>query len=79
MLYQALSKNSQEECRATNKVHRELQQKYSKITGVPIEPEELTPLIDEIMKMDDIWYVICPGSGGYDAIFVLGGKDSEVE
>ena len=31
------------------------------------------------MKIDDIWYVICPGSGGYNAIFVLGGKDSKVE
>lgn len=29
------------------------------------------------MEIEDLLYAICPGSGGYDAIFVLSLKDVE--
>jgi phosphomevalonate kinase len=42
---------------------------------VPIEPEDLTPLIDNFCSVQGVIYAICPGSGGYDAIFVLSVKN----
>jgi phosphomevalonate kinase len=36
-----------------------------------VEPKELTPLIDSILDIQEVLYAICPGSGGYDAIFVM--------
>lgn len=54
--------------RALNKRHRALQQRYSGLTEVEIEPQELRGLMDDLSQFEDTAYVICPGSGGYDAI-----------
>lgn len=35
----------------------------------------MSPLIDKIIELPEICYAICPGSGGYDAIFILAVKD----
>lgn len=61
--------------RNINQRYRNLQQKYTAITGVPIEPTDLTPLINSITSIDGTVYAVCPGSGGYDAIFVLAELD----
>ena len=36
-----------------------------------MEPPELTSLLDAIVALEGVIYCLCPGSGGYDAIFVL--------
>lgn len=28
-------------------------------------------MINDLMKQEGVLYVICPGSGGYDALFML--------
>jgi phosphomevalonate kinase len=38
---------------------------------VAVEPRELSPLLDEIAQLQGVAYCLCPGSGGYDAVFVL--------
>lgn len=39
--------------------------------GVPVEPTELTGLLDETAALPGVFATGCPGAGGYDAIFAL--------
>lgn len=39
--------------------------------GVPVEPTELTGLLDETASLPGVFATGCPGAGGYDAIFAL--------
>jgi phosphomevalonate kinase len=57
--------------REINKAYRVFLQKYSTLTGIPVEPAEFRSFLDQICSIDAVLYAICPGSGGYDAIFVL--------
>ena len=59
-----------------NQQYREFIKKYTQITQIPVEPIELSPLIDKISAIQGVCYCLCPGSGGYDAIFVLGMAES---
>ena len=45
--------------------------KISEESKVDIEPGILTPLLDNLIKLDDIIYAICPGAGGYDSIIIM--------
>jgi phosphomevalonate kinase len=54
-----------------NNRHRILQQKFSKLTKVEIEPEDLRTLLDNLQHINNVVYVICPGSGGFDAICII--------
>ena len=78
-LHKALSEGNKQKCRTLNTRHRILQQKYSQLTGIPIEPQDLTPFIDSVSEIENVWYAICPGSGGYDAVFVLGEEEEKIE
>ncbi len=53
---------------------RALVQAISKASGVDIEPESSTVVIDEILKVEGICCAGAPGAGGYDAIYALGLK-----
>jgi phosphomevalonate kinase len=37
-----------------------------------VEPEEFEGFLNELMEDKNLFYVICPGSGGFDALFMLG-------
>ena len=51
--------------------YRAILREISKESKVDIEPQILTPLLDELIKSDKIIYAICPGAGGYDSIFII--------
>ena len=51
--------------------YRIILRKISEESKVDIEPEILTPLLDNLIKLDDIIYAICPGAGGYDSIIIM--------
>ncbi|CAO3642840.1 unnamed protein product [Cunninghamella blakesleeana] len=50
---------------------RQLLQKMSLATGVPIEPSEQTQLLDQCMEVPGTIMAGVPGAGGYDAIFCI--------
>lgn len=56
---------------------RKLIREMSKRSGVPIEPEEQTRLLDEVTAgVEGVYGGVVPGAGGYDAIVLLV-RDSE--
>ena len=51
---------------------RERIREMGKLSGVPIEPEEQTELLDAVTKgVDGVVGGVVPGAGGYDAIVLL--------
>ncbi|ORX47469.1 Phosphomevalonate kinase [Hesseltinella vesiculosa] len=50
---------------------RQLLQKMSTLTDVPIEPSEQTELLDRCMAVPGTLMAGVPGAGGYDAIFCV--------
>lgn len=46
-------------------------QQIGKASGVPIEPESQTQLLDATMNMEGVLLAGVPGAGGYDAIFAI--------
>ncbi|KAI8059903.1 phosphomevalonate kinase [Gongronella butleri] len=50
---------------------RQLLQKMSALTDVPIEPSEQTVLLDQCMDVPGTLMAGVPGAGGYDAIFCI--------
>ena len=51
--------------------YRTFLRKINEESKVDIEPKILTPLLDNLIKLDDIIYAICPGAGGYDSIIIM--------
>ena len=51
--------------------YRTILRKISEESKVDIEPTILTPLLDDLIKLDNIIYAICPGAGGYDSIIIM--------
>lgn len=62
-----------------NKEYRTFLQEYSALTGVPVEPPEFKTFLDQLCSIQNVVYAICPGSGGYDAIFVLSSAQTKPE
>jgi phosphomevalonate kinase len=50
---------------------RETVRQVSRDSGVPVEPETLTPLLDATRDVPGCVIAGCPGAGGEDAIFAL--------
>ena len=48
-------------------------------SGVPIEPQSQTELIDASLKVDGVLISGVPGAGGYDAIFCIVVDDGDDE
>ena len=44
-----------------------------------MEPLEFNRLLDEISSLEGVAYCLCPGSGGYDAIFILALPDPSAQ
>ena len=51
--------------------YRSILRKLSEESKVDIEPNILTPLLDDLINLNDIIYAICPGAGGYDSIIIM--------
>ena len=51
--------------------YRTILRKITEESKVDIEPKILTPLLDSLIKLEDIIYAICPGAGGYDSIIIM--------
>ena len=59
-------------CISIRKLLRELSVK----TGVPIEPEKSTLLLDKLLDLSYVYYAAIPGAGGDDAILLICEKGS---
>lgn len=56
---------------------RELIRKMGTESGVPIEPESQTELLDALESVEGVYAGVVPGAGGFDALALLVKDDSE--
>lgn len=56
---------------------RELVRAMGAQSGVPIEPESQTELIDALSKVEGVYGGVVPGAGGFDAVAILVKDDGE--
>ena len=56
---------------------RELVRRMGAESGVPIEPESQTELIDALSAVEGVFGGVVPGAGGFDAVAVLMRDDRE--
>ena len=56
---------------------RELVRKMGAESGVPIEPDSQTELLDGLSKVEGVYGGVVPGAGGYDAVSLLVKDDEE--
>ncbi|KAK0641479.1 phosphomevalonate kinase [Cercophora newfieldiana] len=68
-----------EEVRGAVKGVRELVRKMGVESGVPIEPESQTELLDALEGVEGVYGGVVPGAGGYDALALLVKDDRETE
>jgi len=77
-----LARNETEDDYATLKQilskDRRLVREMSKESGVPIEPEAQTKLLDACSELEGVIGGVTPGAGGYDADVLLVKDDAEV-
>lgn len=54
--------------------YRKIFKQIGNDAGCSTEPDSITPFLDKLLlNNDDIYYAICPGAGGYDAICIITG------
>ena len=58
--------------------YRSILRKISEESKVDIEPNILTPLLDDLINLNDIIYAICPGAGGYDSIIIMAKENTNI-
>ncbi|ROT41894.1 phosphomevalonate kinase [Sodiomyces alkalinus F11] len=58
---------------------RELVREMGTASGVPIEPESQTELLDALGEVDGVFGGVVPGAGGFDALALLMRDDEETE
>jgi len=56
---------------------RQLIRQMGDASGVPIEPQSQTELLDEISAVDGVYGGVVPGAGGYDALAILMRDDED--
>jgi phosphomevalonate kinase len=56
---------------------RELIREMGKRSGVPIEPESQTELLDAVSEVEGVYGGVVPGAGGFDAVSLLMKDDEE--
>lgn len=56
---------------------RELVRKMGVESGVPIEPESQTELLDALSEVEGVFGGVVPGAGGFDAVVLLVRDDAE--
>lgn len=58
---------------------RELVREMGTASGVPIEPESQTALLDAVSEVEGVYGGVVPGAGGFDAVSLLVKDDKETE
>jgi len=58
---------------------REMIRKMGRESGVPIEPESQTELLDALEGVEGVYGGVVPGAGGFDALALLVRDDKETE
>ncbi|KAI1336641.1 ribosomal protein S5 domain 2-type protein [Xylariaceae sp. FL0016] len=58
---------------------RELIRAMGSESGVPIEPESQTSLLDALMEVEGVYNGVVPGAGGFDALAILMKDDEATE
>ncbi|KAJ4411307.1 phosphomevalonate kinase [Gnomoniopsis sp. IMI 355080] len=76
-LARVLAEGKVEELPAALKTSRELVKKMGVASGVPIEPDSQTQLIDALSDIEGVYGGVVPGAGGFDAVAVLVQDDEE--
>lgn len=76
-LARVLAEGSVEELPAALKASRDLVKKMGVASGVPIEPDSQTLLIDALGEVDGVYGGVVPGAGGFDAVAVLVRDDED--
>ncbi|KAI0402758.1 ribosomal protein S5 domain 2-type protein [Xylaria palmicola] len=74
-----LSENRADEIRPAVADIRELIRAMGTQSGVPIEPESQTQLLDALMGVEGVYNGVVPGAGGYDAVAILMKDDEATE
>ncbi|KAI1646578.1 Phosphomevalonate kinase [Daldinia loculata] len=75
----ALSSDRKDEIRKAVEEVRVLVREMSAASGVPIEPESQTALLDALARVEGVYEGVAPGAGGYDALALLVRDDGETE
>ncbi|KAI8959195.1 Phosphomevalonate kinase [Daldinia sp. FL1419] len=75
----ALSGDKKGEIRKAVEEVRVLVREMSVASGVPIEPESQTALLDALARVEGVYEGVAPGAGGYDALALLVKDDDETE
>ncbi|KAL1902341.1 phosphomevalonate kinase [Sporothrix stenoceras] len=58
---------------------RQLVREMGTASGVPIEPESQTALLDAVSEVEGVYGGVVPGAGGFDAVSLLVKDDKETE
>lgn len=58
---------------------RELYKKMGDLSGVPIEPDSQTELLDALTTVEGVYGGVVPGAGGFDAAALLMKDDAETQ
>lgn len=78
-LARVLKEGRLEDIRPAVKAVRELVRKMGSESGVPIEPESQTELLDALEEVDGVYGGVVPGAGGFDALALLVRDDQATE
>lgn len=76
-LARVLAEGKVDELPAALKASRELVKQMGVASGVPIEPDSQTLLIDALGAVEGVYGGVVPGAGGFDAVAVLVRDDEE--
>lgn len=76
-LARVLAEGKVDELPAALRTSRELVKKMGVASGVPIEPDSQTQLIDALSDIEGVYGGVVPGAGGFDALAVLLRDDKE--
>ncbi|ETN41903.1 phosphomevalonate kinase [Cyphellophora europaea CBS 101466] len=75
---EAAGKESFAKLRDTIETTRSLVREMSGKSGVPVEPEVITELLDHCSGVEGVVGGVAPGAGGYDAVALLVRNDTDV-
>ncbi|KAI6777950.1 phosphomevalonate kinase [Emericellopsis cladophorae] len=78
-LASVLNENRTEDLTMSLEMIRGKIREMSGLSGVPIEPESQTKLLDALTELDGVFGGVVPGAGGFDALALLMRDDEETK
>ncbi|KAG9253223.1 phosphomevalonate kinase [Emericellopsis atlantica] len=78
-LASVLNENRTEDLTMSLEMIRGKIREMSGLSGVPIEPESQTKLLDAVTELDGVFGGVVPGAGGFDALALLMRDDEETK